>query len=369
MLAVLSVCCACARCAVYVPYQELILSRCGAMKVDRIVGQSSMSLLDILRYRAAVYEVSYDVRISVNSGDSPSDIAARILAATQRADHFVSTRGYDREKAAAEGEGGGERGEEFVEVVRKGLAPDRGLFVLGSELPVMRLQEVGRLVGLSYQEKALRVMEKLPLGSLHPSHLRSLLYSAYSSFDDPTILPVTHLQGQQFLMETFHGPTASFKDLSLQLLPHLLTAATDLTRAAAAAHPQGLSASPSPSSSSASVSAPPRVALLVATSGDTGTAAVDGFSRLPGSPVVVLYPKDGVSVVQRRQMQTATGDVLVLGVDGDFGTQHTRATNSTPSTLPPCHPAILLPFYPTPLPPYRADTGQARPLTWCDVVV
>ena len=276
------------------------------------MGQSSACLADILRYRATVYEGSYDVRISVNSGDSPAELARRILATLQREDHFVSTRGHDRRK----GEGG--RGEELLEVVRKGLAPDRGLFVPASELPRMSLEEIGRLVGLPYQEKALRVMERLPLGSLHPSHLRRLLYSAYSSFDDPTILPVTHLQGHQFLMETFHGPTASFKDLSLQLLPHLLTAAMDLTRAAAAspAHSH-----PSLSSSPSSLSAPGRVALLVATSGDTGTAAVDGFSRLPGSPVVVLYPTNGVSVVQRRQMQTATGDVLVLGVDGDFGTQ------------------------------------------------
>ena len=277
------------------------------MKVDRIVGQRSHSLASILRYRASVYEGSYDLRIPVYRDDSPRDIALRIQRRLEESDAFVSTRGYDRRTEEGETEGGGRRrGDELVDVVRRGLAPDRGLFVCEQLHPLTRT-DVERLVGLSYHETALRVMERLPLGSLHPSHLRSLLHSAYAAFTDPRILPVTHLQGDQYLMETFHGPTASFKDLSLQLLPHLLQSAMELTRAAGAA------------ASAARAAVEPRVALLVATSGDTGTAAVDGFGRLPGNPVVVLYPANGVSVVQQRQMQTAEGDVLVLGVEGDFG--------------------------------------------------
>ena len=68
-------------------------------------------------------------------------------------------------------------------------------------------------------------MERFSLGTLHPSHLRSLLWQAYASFPQQ-ILPVRHLRNNQYLIETFHGPTASFKDLSLQLLPHLMQAAT-----------------------------------------------------------------------------------------------------------------------------------------------
>jgi len=143
-------------------------------------------------------------------------------------------------------------------------------------------------------------MERFSLGTLHPSHLRSLLWQAYASFPQQ-ILPVRHLRNNQYLIETFHGPTASFKDLSLQLLPHLMQAATTTTE---------LTSNNEKKTS--------RLGLLVATSGDTGCAALDAFARLPGTPVIVLYPNTGVSIVQKAQMQTATGDVCVLGVDGDF---------------------------------------------------
>jgi threonine synthase len=156
----------------------------------------------------------------------------------------------------------------------------------------LSIGEFQRLTSLSYPEIALRVMERFPLGTLHPSHLRSSLWQAYSTFHGK-ILPVRHLRKNQYLMETFHGPTASFKDLSLQLLPRLMQAATELTTKN-------------------------RLGLLVATSGDTGCAALDAFARLPGTPVIVLYPTTGVSIVQKAQMQTATGDVCVLGVDADF---------------------------------------------------
>lgn len=161
----------------------------------------------------------------------------------------------------------------------------------------MSLKELQRFVGLSYPEIALRVLERFPLGTLHPSHLRSLLRQAYSSFPEQ-ILPIRHLRKNQYLMETFHGPTASFKDLSLQLLPLLMQAATDFTRNDQMHRT--------------------RLGLLVATSGDTGCAALDAFARIPGTPVIVLYPNQGVSIVQQAQMQTATGDVCVLGVDADF---------------------------------------------------
>jgi len=144
-------------------------------------------------------------------------------------------------------------------------------------------------------------MERFSLGTLHPSHLRSLLWQAYASFPQQ-ILPVRHLRNNQYLIETFHGPTASFKDLSLQLLPHLMQAATTTTTELTSNNEKKTS----------------RLGLLVATSGDTGCAALDAFARLPGTPVIVLYPNTGVSIVQKAQMQTATGDVCVLGVDGDF---------------------------------------------------
>ena len=161
----------------------------------------------------------------------------------------------------------------------------------------MSLGELERLIGLSYPEIALRVIERFPLGTLHPSHLRSLLWQAYSVFDEE-VLPVRHLEKNLYLMETFHGPTASFKDLSLQILPRLMHAAKELTLK--------------------DENKTDRLGLLVATSGDTGCAALDAFARLPGTPVIVLYPNTGVSIVQQAQMQTASGDVCVIGVDADF---------------------------------------------------
>jgi threonine synthase len=301
-----------------------ILARCARMKVDRVVGQASKGLEAVLDFRRRIYENCYDERVLIEVGESPRQIAEKIVKQLRRRDQesFVSTRGYA-------GEEGGKAGVDFLDVVAQGLSPDRGLFVPRS-LESMRfsLGELARLQGLGYEETALRVMERFPLGQrLHPSELRRLLYEAYSSFNTSEVLPITPLrpraakavQGssdtdaatsaapfhpRMFLMEAWHGPTASFKDLSLQLLPRLLRSALE--------HKQ----------SDASAS-PPCVGLLVATSGDTGTAALDGFSRVPGSqPVIVLYPSTGVSIVQKAQMQTTPGDnVLVLGVrntDFDF---------------------------------------------------
>ena len=140
-------------------------------------------------------------------------------------------------------------------------------------------------------------MERFSLGTLHPSHLRALLWQTYSIFQEK-ILSVRHLRNNQYLMETFHGPTASFKDLSLQLLPRLMQAAAELT-----------------SNNENKVN---RLGLLVATSGDTGCAVLDAFARLPTTPVIVLYPNTGVSIIQKAQMQTASSNTCVLGIEADF---------------------------------------------------
>jgi threonine synthase len=300
-----------------------ILARCARMKVDRVVGQASKGLEAVLAFRRRIYENCYDERVLIEAGETPRQIAEKIVKQLRRRDqeNFVSTRGYAREE--------GKSGVDFLDVVAQGLSPDRGLFVPRS-LESMRfsLGELARLQGLGYEETALRVMERFPLGQrLHPSELRQLLYEAYASFNTAEVLPITPLRPRatkavegssdtdaatsaapfhprMFLMEAWHGPTASFKDLSLQLLPRLLRSALE--------HKQSDASAP-----------PPCVGLLVATSGDTGTAALDGFSRVPGSqPVIVLYPSTGVSIVQKAQMQTTPGDnVLVLGVrntDFDF---------------------------------------------------
>lgn len=309
--------------------KQCILKRCEHMKVDRIVGQRNNSLSDILDYRGSIYESCYDIRVLVPyqhtaNEHNVDDISTVEAIANTAYNHliqnnkqrYISTRGFNGTDSNNDG-----ITYELLDAIRVGLAPDRGLFVAEQFQP-FHVAQLHRLVNLSYPEVALRVLERFPLGSLHPTHLRHLLYDAYSTFNNADILPVKHLHNHYYIAETFHGPTASFKDLSLQLLPSLtreaVTTQTQLRRKQQQNNSNNL----------ISNTGQPRVGLLVATSGDTGTAALSGFSRHSDSgPVIVLYPIHGVSVVQKLQMLTSTGNVLVLGVEGDFDFCQTTVKN------------------------------------------
>lgn len=124
-----------------------------------------------------------------------------------------------------------------------------------------------------------------------------MINRAYSPsvFFSPDVIPVTHLEHNQYMQELYHGPSASFKDLALQLMPQLFQhAVIEQSRDSS-------------------------YAIVVATSGDTGGATLDGFSRHTDIPVMVLYPKQGVSHLQKIQMTAAEGShVHVVGVEGDF---------------------------------------------------
>jgi len=209
---------------------------------------------------------------------------------------YVSTRGYPDTLKDPEGQ----EKLNFLDVVRKGLAPDRGLFV-AREFHPFYSGTLEDMIRLDYQRRALQVFDHFPISDMVRDDLKLMIYKAYSSFSHAEVLPVTHLENNHYLMETFHGPTGSFKDLSLQLTPKILNHSVKLHNASQADHTKKMT-----------------LGLLVATSGDTGTAALDGFGREGDIPVVVLYPKDGVSIVQKLQMMTAAGSCLVLGVDGDF---------------------------------------------------
>jgi len=113
----------------------------------------------------------------------------------------------------------------------------------------------------------LRVLESFPIADFHPALLKRLIYKAYSTFTDPSILPIEHLENNQYLMNEYYGPTASFKDLALQLMPKLFQ--------------EGIKNEST------------KYTFLVATSGDTGPAVLSGFedSKIP---VFILYPKNGV---------------------------------------------------------------------------
>lgn len=193
---------------------------------------------------------------------------------------FISTRGKSPAVTAAE-------------AIRRGLAPDGGLYV-PDELPVFSASELEALYALPYAELSAAVLERF-LPGFSREELLDYTKKAYAAFDDDAVVPLHALGDRLWTMELFHGPTCAFKDVALQILPYLLAASV---RKCADDH---------------------TVAILVATSGDTGKAALEGFADVPGTKIAVFYPDGGVSDIQRAQMATQSGNnVLVLAVRGNF---------------------------------------------------
>jgi len=158
--------------------------------------------------------------------------------------------------------------------------------------------ELERLVPLTFQERALRILEQwISPNDLHPSQLKQMIDSAYNeNFQQQDIAPVVKVEDPVYALELFHGPTASFKDLALQLTPFFFSKAVSL-----------------------SSSKETKYLILVATTGDTGSAVLEGFRDCDSTDVLVLYPANGVSSIQRRHMKTTDSfNSVVLGVDGDF---------------------------------------------------
>ncbi|XP_061442120.1 threonine synthase-like 1 [Rhineura floridana] len=279
---------------------ESIIDRLQLMKVDRIVGQGpGTSLRDILQYRKQFYKKWYDVRVLCENGVTADDVAEKVLHAVKRyqdsySDGFISTRSLrcnkDEQKSSIK---------YFSDVVVEGLAPDGGLFVPEIGLPKFTPGEWQHLLAATYAERAQIILERC----IHPtdvpaSKLWEIIETAYGqNFTCSKIAPVRHLAGNQFLLELFHGPTASFKDLALQLMPQLFAYCV-------------------PKSCN--------YLILVATSGDTGSAVLDGFSRLKEADkqriaVITFFPQDGISQIQKSQMiGYQEGNTKVVGVKSDF---------------------------------------------------
>jgi len=180
---------------------------------------------------------------------------------------------------------------DFFQSVLQGIGDDGGLLVPSFTLPVLDLTS---LQGLSYDALATRVITPfLPVGS--EPLLASACRKAYAGGAFPAeVVPVVEA-GNVHVAELYHGPTAAFKDMALQLLPHLLT----LSLAQRGEEREAL--------------------ILVATSGDTGKAALEGFADVEGTAIKVFYPADGVSFVQRQQMITQQGkNVEVVAIQGNF---------------------------------------------------
>ena len=178
------------------------------------------------------------------------------------------------------------------QAILKGLASDGGLFV-PTQLPKLNVS-LEELSKMSYKETAYAVMKEF-LTDFTEEELKSCIDKAYDSkFDTEEIAPLVKAEGAYYL-ELFHGATIAFKDMALSILPHLLT------------------------TSAKKNNVKNEIVILTATSGDTGKAALAGFADVPGTRIVVFYPKGGVSLIQEKQMVTQKGDnTFVVGIKGNF---------------------------------------------------
>ena len=178
------------------------------------------------------------------------------------------------------------------QAILKGLADDGGLFVPDS-IPALEVP-LEKLADMTYQETAYEVM-KLFLSDFTEEELKHCINGAYDDkFDTKEIAPLVKKDGAYYL-ELFHGKTIAFKDMALSILPYLMTTA---------AKKNGVTND---------------IVILTATSGDTGKAALAGFADVPGTSIIVFYPKNGVSPIQEKQMLTQKGEnTNVVGIIGNF---------------------------------------------------
>lgn len=180
----------------------------------------------------------------------------------------------------------------FEEVVLTGLATDGGLYVPES-YPQMSKEDIAALAGLPYHEVAFRVMRPYIGSCIDEDTFRLMLKDTYASFSHDAVAPLKQLGSNHFLLELFHGPTLAFKDIALQLLGRLLD------------HFLGKRGE--------------RGVIMGATSGDTGSAAIEGCKPCQHVDIFILHPHQRVSEVQRRQMTSVIADnVHNIAVQGDF---------------------------------------------------
>ena len=192
---------------------------------------------------------------------------------------YKSTRNADKTVTASE-------------AILKGLADDGGLFV---PVAVPKLDvTMDELKSMSYQETAYEVMKKF-LTDFTEEELKHCINSAYDSkFDTEVIAPLVKV-GDTYHLELFHGATIAFKDMALSILPHLMITSARKNQVKN------------------------DIVILTATSGDTGKAALAGFADVPGTKIIVFYPKHGVSPIQEKQMVTQKGNnTYVVGITGNF---------------------------------------------------
>ncbi|MBR1554214.1 MAG: threonine synthase [Oscillospiraceae bacterium] len=179
--------------------------------------------------------------------------------------------------------------------IAQGISADGGLFI-PSEIPTITMDELKALADMSYAERANIVFGKF-LTDFTPEEISYCTSNAYSTknFETENIAELTKAFDNANILELWHGPTCAFKDMALQILPYLLT--TSLKKNGE----------------------DKKVVILVATSGDTGKAALEGFKDVEGTEIMVFYPDHGVSSMQKRQMATQEGgNVGVCAIEGNF---------------------------------------------------
>lgn len=202
---------------------------------------------------------------------------------------YISTRGNAEEYTASQ-------------AIEKGICNDRGLFV-PKKIPKITLEEIGAMKQSDYKEVALNILKKY-LTDYSEEELKQSIAVYDETFSHPEKTPVVKLKDDIYVLELWHGPTLAFKDMALQIMPRLFAQAREKNNTKKDS------------------------LILVATSGDTGKAALEGFKDLKGVKMVVFYPIDGVSDVQKLQMQTALGqNVEVIGVNGNFDDCQTAVKN------------------------------------------
>ena len=181
---------------------------------------------------------------------------------------------------------------EFEDVLLTGLASDGGLYV-PDKLPVYSADEIASWAGLGYSQLAFKIIRPFVGDAIPERDLQRILDETYSVFRHPAVTPLAQTGHNEWVLELFHGPTLAFKDVALQLLGHLLDYVLERRQE--------------------------RVVILGATSGDTGSAAIEGCRRCKNIDIFIMHPHQRVSEVQRRQMTTAISDnIFNLAIEGNF---------------------------------------------------
>jgi len=187
---------------------------------------------------------------------------------------------------------GNEKLVKSAEAIARGLSDDGGLFVPTS-IPKLTIP-IEKLSNMSYKELAFTIMKEF-LTDYEEEDLLECIDKAYDEKFDTSVIAPLAKHGETYYLELYHGPTLAFKDMALSILPYLLKSAVK------------------------KLNIDKEMVILTATSGDTGKAALEGFADVEGIKIIVFFPQEGVSEIQKSQMITQTGDnTFVIGIEGNF---------------------------------------------------